>query len=153
MRFSANGIAALKLREACRLKAYRDTKGVWTIGWGTTGPGIHAGLVCTQAKADGEFLRHCATVEQAINSLVKVPLTQNQYDALVSFVYNIGVFNFQQSTMLRRLNALDYVSAAKEFKKWNHITNPRTGVLDEDKGLTNRRTAETVQFNTTESTP
>lgn len=146
MRFSANGIAKLKLYEGCRLVAYRDSKGVWTIGWGSTGVDICRGVVWTQAKADGEFLRHCATVEQAISDLVKVPLTQNQYDALVSFVYNIGAFNFKQSTMLRRINALDYVSAAKEFPKWNHVTI--NGQLIVDKGLTNRRAAELAQFNT-----
>lgn len=147
MRLSSRGIAFIKSWEGLRLKAYQDGKGVWTIGYGTTGPGIHRGLVWTKQQAEDAFLHSVLHVEQAVNALVKVAVIQPQFDAMCSLAYNIGTFNFQQSTLLRRVNALDFHSASKEFGKWNHITNPRTGVLEVDKGLTNRRTAETVLFN------
>lgn len=148
-RLSQRGVAFIKAWEGCKLLAYQDGKGVWTVGWGATGPNICRGVRWTQAQADAAFLRHTGGVEQAINQLVRVPLTQGQFDALCAFVYNIGAANFQQSTMLRRLNALDYHSASREFPRWNKITLP-DGRLVVDKGLTNRRAAEAVLFTVTE---
>lgn len=147
MRLSQRGIDFIKKSEALRLTAYQDDAGVWTIGYGTTGPLVHKGLVWVQQQAEDAFLHSVLHVEQAVNSFVKVAVTQEQFDALCSLAYNIGNFNFQQSTLLRRLNALDYHNAAKEFLRWNKITNQRTGQLEVSAGLSNRRAAEAALFN------
>jgi lysozyme len=103
--------------ELLKLKAYKCPAGVWTIGWGHTA-GVKAGMVIAESVAD-EFLGK--DLESAINSvdrLVKVGLMQNQIDALVSLVFNIGHGNFSKSTMLQLLNKRDYLGAANEFAKW-----------------------------------
>ena len=121
MQISFNGIAFLKEREGYKDKAYKDTGGVWTIGYGTTkvdGRPVEAGMTCTEKQATQWLTDDLAQAQTAVNKLVKVPLKQNQFDALVSFVYSIGDHAFSRSTLLRLLNAGQYAKAAAEFDKW-----------------------------------
>lgn len=91
----------------------------WTIGYGHTGADVYEGLTITLAQAETLLERDLRTSEGYVNSLVKVGLTQNQFDALVSFVYNVGGGAFKDSTLLRLLNAGDYTGAADQLLRWN----------------------------------
>ena len=134
---------ALRLTEAsegCLLTAYRDPVGVLTIGWGHTGHDVYEGMVITRAQAEELLRQDMIIAEMCVNHDVKVPLTQNQFDALVDLTFNIGGPNFANSTLLRKLNARDYVGAAAEFSRWNQSK----GVVLE--GLVERRAAEAELF-------
>lgn len=117
MKISASGLALLKGHEGCRLKAYLDTGDVWTIGYGHT-HGVKAGDTCNADQALAWLDEDADTAERAVNQLVTTALTQNQFDALASFVYNIGRPEFFTSTLLRKLNAGDYTGAAAQFGRW-----------------------------------
>lgn len=139
MFISSIGLALIKKREALRLKAYLDTGGVPTIGYGHT-HGVKLGDVCTQEQAERWLEGDASIAELAVNNLVRVSLNQNQFDALVCFVFNIGVAAFAASTLLRKLNASDYEGAANQFGRW---------IYDNGKvvsGLVNRRAAERDLF-------
>lgn len=105
-----------------RVLAYLDSVGVWTIGVGhigtVNGKAITSGMIITPGKSTGLLLSDLALVEAAINSNVKVPLTQNQYDALYSFVFNIGRTAFVNSTLLKKLNEKHYAGAADQLLQW-----------------------------------
>ena len=141
---SESGKAFIKSFEGKRLVAYDDGTGVWTIGYGTikysNGVKVKKGDVCTDEQADQYFNNDLVKFENSVNSLVKVPLTQNQFDALVSFAYNVGAANLAASTLLKKLNAKDYKGAAAEFPKWNKAGGK---VMN---GLTKRRNAEMELF-------
>ena len=94
MNVGAAGLALIKRFESCRLTAYLDQHGIPTIGWGHTGPEVHMGLVWSQAEADAVMLTDLHTVVNAIMRHVDVALNQNQFDALVSFIYNVGADGF-----------------------------------------------------------
>jgi lysozyme len=142
---SATGLNALMAHEGVRLRAYQDEAGVWTICYGHT-KGVYAGMVATQAQCE-DFLRaDIKWAEYAVNSLVVVPLTQNQFDALVSFVFNVGYANFKDSTLLKRLNAGDYAAAAQEFPKWSMLRDKKTGKKRLSQGLLRRRMDEQTLF-------
>lgn len=147
MHLSPDGIRFLQGSEACRLISYRDGRGVWTIGWGHTGPEVQKGVRWSQKEADRAFEKDVAWATVAINTLVHPQLSQNQFDALVSFVFNIGETNFRLSTMLRKLNNSDWVGAQAQFARWNKLTDADTGHLQVSAGLTRRRTAERNLFN------
>lgn len=119
MNLSQAGIDFIKLHEGCRLEAYQDSGGVFTIGVGHVGSGVVEGLHITDAEAD-EFLRHDLQIaEKCVNNSVKVDLSQNQFDACVSLVFNIGCRAFGKSTLLRKLNeGYDDQEVAKEFLRW-----------------------------------
>ena len=107
--------------EGLRLESYQDPGGVWTIGWGTTkinGKPVRPGMVITREQAATYFNHDLAIVEQEVSNLVKVPLTDNQFAALVSFVFNIGASAFKKSTLLKKLNTGDYDGAANEIGRW-----------------------------------
>ena len=144
MKIGPKGAALIKEFESCRLHAYRDSVGVWTIGWGHTtaagSPPVGPGLTITQAQADEIFLRDIVQYEMAVAGLVKVPLNQNQFDALVSLCYNIGRGNLSKSSVIRLVNKGDFDGAAKQFAKWNKAGGK---VLN---GLTRRRAAEMLLF-------
>ncbi|OQS37343.1 lysozyme [Chromobacterium haemolyticum] len=140
MNISANGIKLIQQFEGLRLKAYQDAVGVWTIGYGHTGPNVTPGLVITQAQADALLARDLSRFETGVTRLVQVPLNQNQFDALVSFSYNLGLGSLQNSTLLRLLNQRDYAGAAAQFPRWNKAGGK---VLP---GLTRRRAAEQALF-------
>ena len=137
-------IDAIKEHEGLRLVAYLDSVGVWTIGYGDTGPDVVKGLVITKEQAENRLRKRLVEFEGYINRAVKVKLTQNQFDALVSLVYNIGPTNFNTSTLLKKLNAGDYAGAADQFLVWNKgRVNGKLQVID---GLTNRRKKERLAF-------
>lgn len=136
----------IKSFEQLRLKAYKPTPNdVWTIGWGHTKTAKH-GMVITEAQAEALLRDDLAWVEQTIKDLVKVPLTQKQYDALAGLIFNIGRTNFSKSTVLKRLNAYDYEGAADAFLMWNKQRNKKTGKLEVLKGLVRRRKEEREMF-------
>lgn len=137
---SESGIELIKRSEGCRLDAYQDSVGVWTIGWGSTGPDIGKGLTCTLEQADQRLLAHLELVEQCIGRCVTVDLTQWQFDALCSFVYNLGCGKLMNSTLLRKLNSGDKAGAAAEFPRWNKAGGKIR------KGLVARRRAEMEMF-------
>lgn len=139
MRYSSNGLRLTESFEQCRLVAYQDSKGVWTIGWGHT-RGVKAGDTCTQAQADAWLMEDVQEAVDAVNRLVKVSLTQAQFDALVDFTFNAGVGNFASSTMLRLLNAGDAAGAEDQFARWDMCGGAHLA------GLARRRAAEAGMF-------
>lgn len=144
MNTSQTGVNLIKGFEGKRLVAYDDGVGVWTIGYGTIKypNGIHVkkGDTCTDSQAETYLKNDLAKFESAINKLVKVPLNQNQFDALASFTYNLGETNLSKSTLLRKLNAKDYKGAADQFLVWNKAGGK---VMN---GLVRRREAERNLF-------
>jgi lysozyme len=138
MQLGDKGNALIKSFEKCRLEAYQDEGGVWTIGWGHTP--ASPGQTCTQAQADAWFLIDVAWAVGIVNALIRVPLTQNEFDALVSFVFNVGAGNFRSSTLRRKLNDGDYAGAAEQFLVWDHVD----GAVSD--GLKVRREAERALF-------
>lgn len=139
MKYSDAGLALTQHFEGCRLNAYQDSVGVWTIGFGHTA-GVHPGMSCTQQQAEEWLQSDIHWAEYAVNKYVTAPLTQSEFDALVDFTFNLGVGNFVHSTLLRLLNAEDYEGAANEFPKWNRAGGK---ILP---GLTARRLAEQEMF-------
>ncbi|QLS33669.1 lysozyme [Citrobacter sp. RHBSTW-00903] len=144
MQTSPDGIALIKKFEGCKLTAYQDSVGVWTIGYGWTQPvdgkPIRAGMTIKQETAERLLKTGMVSYESDVSRLVKVGLTQGQFDALVSFTYNLGARSLSTSTLLRKLNAGDYAGAADEFLRWNKAGGK---VLN---GLTRRREAERALF-------
>lgn len=129
--------------EGCRLEAYPDpgTGGdPWTIGWGSTGPGIKKGVKWTQEQADSHFKAHVQEFADKVAKLVKVPLAPHQMAALISLAYNIGTGALGSSTLLRMVNALNFDGAAQQFARWNRAGGKAMA------GLTRRRNAEAALF-------
>lgn len=129
--------------EGFSLTAYPDGVGIWTIGWGTTrinGQPVTEGTTITEDQANDYFNHDISVFERDICDAVTVPLTDNQFGALVSLCYNIGSGNFRSSTLLRKLNDGDYDGAADEFSRWiysaGHVLN----------GLVERRRKEKKLF-------
>lgn len=139
MRISDAGIDLIKRFEGCRLVAYLDAVGVWTIGYGST-VDVAPGMQITMAQAEDRLRRDLEDAERAVNDLVTAPITQAQFDSLVSWTYNLGRGNLQKSTLLRHLNAGKYADAGYEFSKWDKAGGH---VLA---GLTARRRAEQRMF-------
>lgn len=143
MNISQVGINLIKQFEGCILHAYKDAVGVPTIGYGHTGA-VYMNQKITQEEAE-TLLRHdLDEFEDGVARLVKVPLNQNQFDALVSFSYNVGLGNLSKSTLLKKLNEKDYVGAASQFALFNK--GRVDGVLTVLPGLTRRRAAEAALF-------
>ncbi|WP_343558458.1 lysozyme [Klebsiella aerogenes] len=147
MQTSNEGIALIKDFEGCRLTAYPDpgTGGApWTIGYGWTlavdGKPVRPGMTIDQATADRLLKTGLVSYENDVLKIVKVKLTQGQFDALVSFAYNIGSRALSTSTLLKKINAGDIKGAADEFLRWNKAGGK---VLN---GLTRRREAERALF-------
>lgn len=144
MQTSDKGIALIKQFEGCKLTAYQDSVGVWTIGYGWTQPvdgkSIRAGMTIKQETAERLLKTGLVSYESDVSRLVKVGLTQGQFDALVSFTYNLGARSLSTSTLLRKLNAGDYAGAADEFLRWNKAGGKALN------GLTRRREAERALF-------
>ena len=114
-------IELIKKYEGFSSKAYPCPANVWTIGYGTTrvdGKPVTSGMTCTEQQAE-EYLKNDLQVfAKAVNRLVKVPLTENQFSALLSFTYNLGVGALEKSTLLKKLNEGSYWVAQAEFLKW-----------------------------------
>lgn len=144
MTVSAKGIDLICSFEGLRLTAYDDGVGVWTIGFGTikypNGVRVKRGDTCTLEQAKSYMKYDLIEFEHTVNSLVKVPLNQNQFDALVSLTYNIGSGAFKSSTLLKKLNLSDYKGAADQFDVWVNAGGKRM------QGLANRRAKEKSLF-------
>ena len=139
----------IKRWEGCKLAAYQDIAGIWTIGYGTTanaGVGIepHNGMTITQAQADELLHKTLDKFAEKVASLIKVPVTANEFGACVMLSYNIGLGAFAKSTVLRELNAGNKSSAAGAFHMWNKAGGRVV------KGLMARRDAEVELFLTKE---
>ena len=132
MKTSDEGLKSLEGREGKRRKAYLDTKGIPTIGVGHTGPEVYIGLAWTDQQIEDALRDDVKEAEDCINKCVTVLLTQSQFDALVSFVFNIGITAFKRSTLLRVLNTGDYEDAAACFDMW-HIPKEIIGRRDSEK--------------------
>jgi lysozyme len=139
----AYAVALVKKWEGCRLEAYPDpaTGGdPWTIGWGSTGPGITMGVRWSQAQADDRLAIDVDRFMKGVRSVLRKPATDAQLGAMTSLAYNIGVGAFKDSTLLRKFNAGDIAGAAAEFPKWRRANGK---VMQ---GLVNRRADEQKVF-------
>lgn len=139
---SAAGVLAIKDREGLRYPAYPDpaTRAApYTICYGHTGPEVRLGMVADQAQCDLWLAQDIAVAERYLRKYVRVPLRQGQWDAYTSFVFNVGPENFRTSTMLRLLNAGDWVGSCKQFPRWSYANKMRM------EGLVTRRYGEQTQ--------
>jgi len=148
LKASSDCFELVKFFEGCKLTAYKDSAGIWTIGIGSATTGgfpVKPGMTIDMATAEKWFLQELSKVEAQIKAEVKVQLKQSQFDALCSFVYNLGIGSLKASTLLKLLNASAAPSSvAGEFPKWNKARV--NGVLTELSGLTKRRRAEALLF-------
>ena len=141
---SGYGYSIIRESEGFRNQAYKDTGGVWTIGYGTikypNGVTVKQGDTCTQGQANLWLMNDCKWVDACLDKYIKVKLNQNQFDALASFVYNVGESAFVKSTMLTLINQSKFGLAANQFDRW---------IYDNGKvinGLVNRRAKEKLLF-------
>jgi len=143
MKISTNGISLIKSFEGFASKIYDDV-GHPAIGYGTDllpeEEQKYKDKTITEEEATQLLASRLSKFEERINELVKVPLTQNQYDALCSFTYNVGAGGFANSTLLKKINNKDYAGAANEFSKWNKVNGK------DHPGLTARRAKEKTLF-------
>lgn len=139
MNISKEGLELIKKFEGCELKAYKDAVDVWTIGYGHT-KGVVEGMEITAEEAESMLEEELKEYCGYINDEVKVKLEQNQFDALVSWVYNLGPSNLRSSTMLKVINEGKYDEVPAQIKRWNRAGGK---VLD---GLVRRREAEALLF-------
>lgn len=142
MQYSATGQLLTQGFEGCKLQAYLDSAGVPTIAYGHTA-GVQLGDTCTPVQANEWLLQDVAGAVYAVNHYVAIHLSQNEFDALVDFVFNEGAGHFASSTMLAKLNRGDLVGAANEFEKWDMAGGVAVA------GLLRRRKAEEVEFDGT----
>ena len=144
MKTSQAGVDLIKQFEGQRLTAYKCPAGIWTIGYGHTSaagaPEVQPGMTITYQEANAILVRDLGKYEDAVDRLVKVPLTQNQFDALVSFTYNVGEGALAKSTLLKKLNAGQYDAVPAELMKWTK------GGGKELPGLVRRRRAECAMW-------
>lgn len=143
MEISEAGVDLIKRFEGChkvngdKVEAYVCPAGKWTIGYGST-RGVHEGMVISREEAERRLVKDLATAENAVERNVKVPLTQSQFDALVSWTFNLGEGNLQNSTLLRELNKGRYEAIPEQMMRWVYGGNPKTKF----DGLVRRRAAE-----------
>ena len=139
MKISPDGLEFIKQAEGCKLTAYQDSVGVWTIGVGHT-KGVVQGQILTQGMADALLEDDLQEVYDCLADAVKVPLSQGQFDALCSFTFNLGCGSLKGSTLLAMLNRGDYEGAANQFGRWVNAGGTK---LD---GLVKRRAGEAEMF-------
>ncbi|QKS24610.1 lysozyme [Vreelandella titanicae] len=142
-KLDAEGIAFIKKHEGFSTTAYKDSAGIYTIGYGSIqifGRAVRHDDVITEHQAINQMIIDLETFEHAVNEYVYVYLTQKQYTALVSFTYNVGSHAFKTSTLLKKLNQSDYQAAADELLKWVNAGGERI------QGLVNRRNDERALF-------
>ena len=136
---SSEGIALIKKFEGCELEAYQCSANVWTLGYGHT-TGVSEGDTCTEEDAETMLAEDLQEFENYVNDLVTSDLSQNEFDALVAWTYNLGPGALKESTLLRRINDGDYEDVPYQIKRWNRAGGE---VLP---GLTRRREAEALLF-------
>lgn len=146
MLISARGIALIQKWEGLYLRAYKDSVGIWTIGWGTItskelGIVVHEGMTITREQAFTYFMAEVHEKERAVRALVKVPLTQAQFDVLMSFTYNLGIGTLKQSTLLKLLNRGNYAAVPAQLNRYVNADGKRL------RGLVNRRRDEGRMWN------
>lgn len=139
------GLDLIRHFESLRLEAYQDSVGIWTIGWGHTGlehkdGSVFEGRVITEKEAEELLKSDLRKFEKAVDSLVDIELNDNQFSALVSFSFNLGIGNLKSSTLLKLLNNNDQFNCTKEFVKWSKAGGKRL------KGLLRRRASERNLF-------
>jgi len=139
LNISQEGLDLIKKFEGCELKAYQDSVGVWTIGYGHT-KGVEEGQEITQDEAEDMLASELDEYEGYIRDMVECDLEQCQFDALVAWVYNLGPTNLRSSTMLKRLNKKDFDDVPNQIKRWDKAGGK---VLA---GLVRRREAESLLF-------
>lgn len=139
MQINAKGLALMKAFEGCELKAYKDQAGVWTIGYGHT-KDVVPGMVITQEEAEEYFKEDLLDFEEGVSDLLTIEVTDNQFSALVSFAYNLGLGSLKKSHLLSFLNQGMAEKAATQFVKWDLVN----GIPD--KGILRRREAERDLF-------
>lgn len=143
MKINARGLDLIKKCEGLRLEAYQDSVGVWTIGWGHTGPEVRNGLKIPKGQAEGWLLEDCEKAENCIKRNCKDVLdsmNESQFSALVSFVFNVGCTAFSRSSMLKFLKKKDWRYAAMEFDRWVYAGKRKLP------GLVTRRAMEKALF-------
>lgn len=140
LRINQAGLSLIKEFEGLRLEAYQDIVGVWTIGYGHTGPEVVKGKIITTAQAEELLAKDVEKFEVGVRKLVPPSCTTNQFSALVCFSYNVGLGALGKSTLLKKLVAGDITGAAEEFLKWNKAGGKEVA------GLTRRRVAERSLF-------
>lgn len=152
MKISQDGIrrivgyeSKLKKLGGGRYIAYLCPAGVWTIYAGCT-KGVHEGMIVTEEQGEAMFATELERCEKDVTKLVTVDINQNEFDALVSFVYNCGPGALQNSSILRRLNNEDRAGAARAFHLYNKARDPRTRKLRVLRGLVSRRASESALF-------
>lgn len=146
MFLSLAGLNAIKQHEKFVSVPYKDQAGLWTIGYGHKIEAGESFTSLTEAQASTLLAKDVGKAEDAVNASVHVGLTQHQFDALVSFVFNVGTGAFRRSTLLKKLNNGDPTVAA-EFTRWVYVT--KGGQKVQSAGLLNRRQAEVAMFNGT----
>ena len=139
MNISEEGLSLIKKFEGCELKAYRCAANVLTIGYGTT-KGVTEDMEITKEEAESLLKEEMHEYEGYINDMIKVPLEQNQFDSMVSWVFNLGSTNLSSSTLLKKINNSEYDEVPSQIKRWNKAGGK---VLD---GLIRRREAEALLF-------
>ena len=143
MKINEAGLDLIKRNEGCKLFAYQDMIGVWTIGFGHTGKDVTRGLTITDDQAEVLLLKDLERFESGVSDLLEVDVNENQFSALVSFAYNLGLGNLARSGLLKNVNKEDFKNAANSFLLWNkaggHVVE----------GLTRRREEEKELFLTT----
>lgn len=142
MKLSQSGADFIQRHEGLRVEAYKDVGGLWTIGYGHLLPQDKdwSGHRITIEEAKQMFAFDVKEAEDAVNRLVKVPLTQNQFDALVSWTFNLGAGNLEKSTMLQVLNSGNYEEVPNQIKRWVYVGGELSN------GLVNRRQDEANLF-------
>lgn len=139
MKINNKGLELIKKYEGCRLLAYKCPAGVWTIGYGHT-QDVKSGMAITKVDAERLLLQDLKRFEEGVEALVKVPLTSNQFSALVSFAFNCGLAALRSSTLLKKLNVGDLNGAAREILRWDKVNKKPV------EGLTKRRKEEQKLF-------
>lgn len=137
--YSKDGLRLTELFEGDVLSAYQDQRGLWTIGYGHTA-GVHPGQTITQEQAEQFLAEDIEAAANFVNRVVRVKLTQGQFDSLVDFAFNVGITNFRNSTLLREINEGRFPEALAQFDLWDHCG----GVVNA--GLLRRRRAEAAEF-------
>lgn len=135
------GVALIKRYEGLRLEAYRDLAGILTIGYGSTGSHVKEGMEITEVEAEALLKRDLARFENGVDAILGgVPTTSDQFSALVSFAFNLGLMALHRSTLMKKHRAGDFAAAADQFRSWNKARV--NGHLVPIAGLTARREAE-----------
>ena len=138
--YSDQGLALTKSFEGLHLKSYQDCAGIWTIGYGHTGPSVSSGQAISETQAERLLQGDLAEAAACVNHAVQASISQGQFDAMVDFCFNAGRGNFTQSTLLRKINGGDSQGAAAQFALWIHAGGEVVP------GLMRRRSAEAALF-------